>query len=65
MKIPLFTLALALCLLSLGCEMHAGSKEAEKHTGKEPQTSAELQKALEPEPVNPAAPTFFPTPKPQ
>jgi hypothetical protein len=65
MKIPLFTVALGLCLLSLGCEMHAGPKEAEKHAGKEPKTSPELQKALEPEPANPAPPTFFPTPKPQ
>ncbi|HEU4679637.1 MAG TPA: hypothetical protein VFS35_08965 [Terrimicrobiaceae bacterium] len=65
MKIPLFTFASALCLLSLGCEMHAVPKEAEKHAGKEPKTSSEVQKALEPEPANPAPPTFFPTPKPQ
>ena len=65
MKIALFTVALVLCLLSLGCEMHAVPKEAEKHTGKEAQTSPELQKALEPEPANPAPPTFFPSPNPQ
>jgi hypothetical protein len=63
MKIPLFTIALALCLASLGCEMH--SEEDENHAGTEPKASAELQKALEPEPANPAPPAFFPSPKPK
>ena len=65
MKIPLCTVALALCLLSLGCEMHALPKGADEHAGKEAQTSLELQKALDPEPANPAPPTFFRSPNPQ
>jgi hypothetical protein len=62
MKILIFTFALALCIVSMGCEMHPqpqhGASEA-------PEASADLQKALEPEPVNPDPPSFFPTPKPE
>ncbi len=64
MKIPLFTVALALCLGSLGCEMHPVPPQTENHGGKEPMdSSSELQKALEPEPANPDPPSFFPSPK--
>jgi hypothetical protein len=65
MKIPLFTVALALCLASLGCEMHPGSQQTGNHGGEDPKASSELQKSLEPEPANPPPPSFFPTPKPQ
>ena len=65
MKIPLFTAALALCLGSLGCEMHPVPQQAENHAGKAPKAPSELEKALEPEPANPAPPSFFPTPAPQ
>jgi hypothetical protein len=63
MKIPLFTIALALCLASLGCEMHPDQQQTESPGAKESKASSELQKALEPEPANPAPPSFFPTPK--
>jgi hypothetical protein len=65
MKIPLFTVALALCLASLGCEMHPVPPQTGNHGGKEPKASSELRKALEPEPANPDPPSFFPSPKPK
>jgi hypothetical protein len=63
MKILLFTIALALCLASLSCEMHP--EQDETHAGTKPKASPELQKALEPEPANPAPPSFFSSPKPK
>ena len=60
MKIRLLTFASALCALSFGCEMHP---KAETGAKEQPQASAELQRALEPEPANPHPPSFFPTPQ--
>ena len=62
MKIRLLTFAWALCALSFGCEMHPVTED---ETGVKERTkaSAELQRALEPEPVNPHPPSFFPTPQ--
>lgn len=65
MKILLFTVVLALCIAGLGCEMHPVPKPTGNAAGKEPKASSELQKALQPEPANPAPPAFFPTPKPE
>jgi hypothetical protein len=58
-------MAFALCVLSLGCEMHPVADEGETQAKERPKASAELQRALEPEPVNPHPPSFFPTPQPE
>ncbi len=63
MKILPFTLALALCVGGLGCEMHPVLKEAETGDEKAPEASAELQKSLQPENASPNPPQFFSTPK--
>ena len=63
MKIRLLTFAAALCALSFGCEMHPVAEEGETGAKERPKASAELQRALEPEPVNPHPPSFFPTPQ--
>jgi hypothetical protein len=60
MKIRLLTFASALCALSFGCEMHPQRESGAKE---QPKASAELQRALEPEPANPHPPSFFPTPQ--
>ena len=65
MKSWLFTLAVALCALSLGCEMHPVTEEGETGAKEPPKASTELQRALKPEPVNPDPPSFFPTPQPE
>jgi hypothetical protein len=63
MKIRSITCASALCVLSFGCEMHPVAGEGESGSKERTKASAELQKALEPEPVNPNPPSFFPTPQ--
>jgi hypothetical protein len=62
MNIRLIIFASALCTLSFGCEMHpvTGDETGVKERTK---ASVELQRALEPEPVNPHPPSFFPTPQ--
>jgi len=65
MKSWLFTLAVALCALSLGCEMHPVTGEGTTGAKEPPKASTELQRALKPEPVNPDPPSFFPTPQPE
>ena len=65
MKSWLFTLAVALCALSLGCEMHPVTEERGTGAKEPPKASTELQRALKPEPVNPDPPSFFPTPQPE
>jgi hypothetical protein len=65
MKSWLFTLAVALCALSLGCEMHPVTGEGKTGAKEPPKASTELQRALKPEPVNPDPPSFFPTPQPE
>jgi hypothetical protein len=65
MNIRLITVASALCALSFGCEMHPVAGEGESDAKERTKASAELQKALEPEPVNPHPPSFFPTPPAQ
>jgi len=65
MKSWLFTLAVALCALSLGCEMHPVTGEGGTGAKEPTKASTELQRALKPEPVNPDPPSFFPTPQPE
>jgi len=65
MKSWLYTLAVALCALSLGCEMHPVTEEGGTGAEEPPKASTELQRALKPEPVNPDPPSFFPTPQPE
>jgi hypothetical protein len=62
MNIRLIIFASALCTLSFGCEMHPVTED---ETGVKERTKAsvEWQRALEPEPVNPHPPSFFPTPQ--
>jgi hypothetical protein len=62
MKILPFTLALALCVGGLGCEMQPLPKQA-NGDGKAPKVSSELRRSLQPEAANPNPPSFFPTPK--
>jgi hypothetical protein len=62
MKLLPLTVSAALCIGSLGCEMHPALKHAPD--GEEtPQVSGEPQKATQPETVNPNPPSYFPTPK--
>ena len=63
MKIRLLTFAAALCALSFGCEMHPVAEEGEPGVKEQPKATAELEKALAPEAVNPHPPSFFPTPQ--
>jgi hypothetical protein len=63
MNIRLITFASALCALSFGCEMHPVADEGQTGAKERTKASAELQRALEPEPVNPHPPSFFPTPQ--
>ena len=63
MKILPFTLALALCVGGLGCEMQPLPKQAGNGDGNAPKVSTELQRSLRPEAVNPNPPSYFPTPK--
>ena len=65
MKILPSTLALALCVGGLSCEMHPASKQAENDGGKGPKVSTESQRSLQPETVNPNPPSYFPTPEPR
>ena len=62
MNIRLILFASALCTLSFGCEMHPVTEE-ETGVKERAKASAELQRALEPEPANPHPPSFFPTPQ--
>jgi hypothetical protein len=62
MNIRLIIFASALCTLSFGCEMHPVTED-ETGVKERAKASAELQRALEPEPVNPHPPSFFPTPQ--
>ena len=62
MNIRLIIFVSALCTLSFGCEMHPVTEE-ETGVKDRAKASAELQRALEPEPANPHPPSFFPTPQ--
>ena len=62
MNIRLILFASALCTLSFGCEMHPVTEE-ETGVKDRAKASAELQRALEPEPANPHPPSFFATPQ--
>ena len=62
MNIRLILFASALCTLSFGCEMHPVTEE-ETGVKDRAKASAELQRALEPEPANPHPPSFFQTPQ--
>ena len=62
MNIRLILFASALCTLSFGCEMHPVTEE-ETGVKDRAKASAELQRALEPEPANPHPPSFVPTPQ--
>jgi hypothetical protein len=59
MKILPLLLLVALCLGSLGCEMHPAPKGSTN--GEE--TPAASDEPTRPETVNPDPPSFFPTPK--
>ena len=62
MKIlPLLLLA-ALCVVSLGCEMHPSPKRATNDEAT-PAASGEPQEQPPPQTVNPDPPSYFPTPK--
>ncbi len=63
MRILPFTLALALCVGGLGCEMQLVPKQAGNGDGEAPKVSTELQRSLQPEAANPNPPSYFPTPK--
>ncbi len=63
MKLTPLTLALALCVGGLGCEMHPVLKQPGHDDEKAPKASTELQKSLQPENANPNPPQFFSTPK--
>jgi len=45
--------------------MHPVTEEGETGAKQPPKASTELQKALQPEPVNPHPPSFFATPQPE
>jgi hypothetical protein len=62
MNIRLTIFASALCTLSFGCEMHPVTED-ETGVKERRKASAELQRALAPEPPNPHPPLFFPTPQ--
>ena len=65
MKLRFATLAVVLCALGFGCEMHRVTEEGNPGDDKHPKTPTEMQRALEPEPANPHPPSFFPTPQPE
>lgn len=65
MKILSFILALAVCIGSLGCEMHPSAQQTGNGSENAQKASAEFHKALQPEPANPNPPSYFPTPKPR